>query len=113
MNVPINKIYKKYTYIKQKANGPHCSPEKNSLIQWTNMIIIMLIERRKNPLFSLWELNGSSFEQAQGCIVPSLVEIGPVVLEKMMKMWKVYDNEDRQRTNFDQKSSLQPSAQVS
>ena len=26
------------------------------------------------------------------CFVPSLVEIGPVVLEKKMKMWKVYDN---------------------
>ena len=50
----------------------------------------------------------------QGCFVPSLVEIGPVVLEKKMKMWKVYDNDDDdndnddnddgQRTNFDQKS---------
>ena len=43
----------------------------------------------------------------------SLVEIGPVVLEKKMKMWKVYDNakdkydnDDGQRTNFDQKSSI-------
>ena len=50
-----------------------------------------------------------------------LVEIGPVVLEKKMKMLKVYDNDnndnndndDGQRTNFDQKSSLEPSAQVS
>ena len=25
----------------------------------------------------------------EGCIVPSLVEIGPVVLEKKIKMWKV------------------------
>ena len=51
--------------------------------------------------------------------MPSLVEIGPVVLEKKMKMWKVYDddddndNDEGQRTNFDQKSSLEPSAQVS
>ena len=36
-----------------------------------------------------------------------------------MKMWKLYDNDnndaidDRQRTNFDQKSSLELSAQVS
>ena len=60
--------------------------------------------------------------------MPSLVEIGPVVLEKKMKMWKVYndndnndndnddnddDDNDGQRTNFDQKSSLEPSAQVS
>ena len=61
----------------------------------------------------------------QGYFVPSLVEIGPVVLEKKMKMWKVYDDDDDnddnadnddndgQRTNFDQKSSLEPSAQVS
>ena len=74
-----------------------------------------------------------SFEETwipftQGCFVPSLVEIGPVVLEKKMKMWKVYDDNynnndndynddndhnDGQRTNFDQKSSLEPSAQVS
>ena len=62
----------------------------------------------------------------QRCFLSSLVEIGPVVLEKKIKMWKVYDNnansddednnddnDDRQRTNFDQKSSLEPSAQVS
>ena len=49
----------------------------------------------------------------QGCFVPSLVEIGPVVLEKKIHMWKVYDNDndgndddDGQRTNFDQKCSL-------
>ena len=55
--------------------------------------------------------------------MPSLVEIGPVVLEKKMKMLKVYDNnddddkddkdDDGQRTNFDQKSSVVASAQVS
>ena len=57
----------------------------------------------------------SSFEQiwvpsTKGCIVPSLVEIDPVVLAKKIKMWKVYanddnddDDDDGQRTNFDQK----------
>ena len=46
----------------------------------------------------------------------SLVEIGQVVLENKMIMWKVYDDNndnddnDRQRTNFYQKSSLDPSA---
>ena len=49
--------------------------------------IIVLIKRRKNPISTLWEFNGSSFEQTwilftQGCFVPSLVEMGPVVLEK-------------------------------
>ena len=41
----------------------------------------------------------------QGCCVPSLAEIDAVVLEKKMKMWKVYDNnDDGQQTNFDQKN---------
>ena len=63
---------------------------------------------------------GPSFEQTlipftQECFAPSSVEIGPMVLEKT-KVWKVYDNagannneddnDDGQRTNFDQKSSL-------
>ena len=61
---------------------------------------------------------GSWIPFTQGCFVFSLVEIGPVDLEKTMKMWKVYDNgdhnnDDRQRTNFDQKSWLEPLAQVS
>ena len=61
-----------------------------------------------------------SFEQiwipiTQGCFLPSLVEIGPVVLEKM-KMWKFYRRTDRQtdrrRTTGDQESSLELSAHV-
>ena len=45
----------------------------------------------------------------------NLVEIGPVVLEKKMKMWKAYDNDDDdgQVTNFDQKSSFETSTEVS
>ena len=47
--------------------------------------------------------------------MPSLVEIGPVVLEKESKIGKVYDNnEDKdddegQQTNYDQKRSHEPS----
>ena len=59
--------------------------------------------------------------KTQGWFETSLVEIGQVVLEKKMEMWKVYDNandnddneNDGQRTNFDQKSSLEPSAEMS
>ena len=45
-------------------------------------------KERKKTLFTLWEFNGCSFEQTwnpltQECIVPSLIEIGPVVLEKI------------------------------
>ena len=51
------------------------------------MIIIMLIKRRINPLSTLRELHGSSFEKTwipftQGWFVPNLVEIGIVVLEE-------------------------------
>ena len=71
-------------------------------------------------IISPWKKGrGPSFEQTrilitQECFVLSLVEIGPVVLEKKIKMWKVYDNnyDDGQQTTFYQKSSLEPSAQV-
>ena len=70
---------------------------------------------------------GPSFEQTwiritQGCFVPSLAVIGPLVLEKKMKMWKVYRQTDRQtdgqtdgrtdwlRTTGEQKTSLELSA---
>ena len=51
-----------------------------------HLIIIMLIERRKKPLFTLLDLNGSAFEQTwipftQGYFAPNLVEIGPAVLK--------------------------------
>ena len=65
-------------------------------------IITLIKRRKKKTLLTLWEFTFSSFEETwipftQGCFVPSLVEIGPVVLEKKMKMWKVYENDDGQR----------------
>ena len=58
--------------------------------------IISLI-RRKYLLFPLWELNGycSSIVQtwipiAQGCFVPSLDDIGPVILEEISKFRHVF-----------------------
>ena len=49
--------------------------------------------------------HGPSFEQTwipitQGCFVPNLVEIGPMVFEKKLKMCKVY----KRQTTGDQKS---------
>ena len=38
---------------------------------------------------------------SQGCFVPSLVEIGPVVLEKKKKMWNVCDNNDNEDNDSD------------
>ena len=90
------------------------------------MIIIMLMERKKKTIINFMRIewvfiltNLISF--TQGCFAPNLVQIGPVVLEKKMKMWKVYENDDDsdnnddngQRRNSYQKISLKPSAQVS
>ena len=63
----------------------------------TYFYVIIMIKRRNKQLLTLWQFIGSSFEQTwilfiQGCFLPSLIEIGSVVLEKKMKMWKVYAN---------------------
>ena len=55
-----------------------------------------------SKLYPLGKGQGPSFEQTwipftQGCCVPSFVEIGPVVLEKKSKMWKVYRQTDDER----------------
>ena len=50
------------------------------------------------------------------CFVSYLVKIGLVVLDKKKKMWNVYDKDDvddGQKANCNQKSSLEPLAQVS
>ena len=51
-------------------------------------------------------MRGPSFEQTKipftlARFVPSLVEIGPVVLEKMKKMCKVYDDDDDDNNTTD------------
>ena len=62
-------------------------------------------------------LHLNKYESPSPKNVPSLVEIGPLVLKKTMKKRKVYNNDhtsnDGQQTNFDGKSSLEPSAQMS
>ena len=81
---------------------------------------------KQEVIISPWRRAGPSFEQTwipfiQECFVPSLVETDLVALEETMRMWKVYDNnndanganDEGQRTNFDQNSSLESSAQVS
>ena len=60
--------------------------------------IITLIKRRKKTLLTSWEFIGSSFEQTwfpftQGCFVPSLVEIGPVDLEKIGNVYRQTDGQ--------------------
>ena len=70
---------------------------------WRSCQFIFYISK----LSPFWEGRCPSFDQiwiplTQRYFVPYLVEIGLVVLEKKMKMWKVY----RRRTICDQKGSL-------
>ena len=63
--------------------------------------LILSMHFRYFVIISLGKRWGPSFEQTwipftQGCFVPSSVEIGSVVLEKKMKMWKVDRQTDRQ-----------------
>ena len=59
-----------------------------------------------SQLSLLWEGRGPSFVQTW---IPITLEIGPVVLEKKMKIWKVYrqtdGQTDRRLTTDDQESS--------
>ena len=72
-------------------NWPNGSGEEdffNSSMYFHNFVIISPWNRAGS---FIW-INLNPF--TQGCFVPSLVEIGQVVLEKKMKMWQVYDNND-------------------
>ena len=81
---------------------------------WEEDFLILSMYFRYFVIISAWKRTWSSFVQTwipstYGCFVPSLIEIGPLVLEKKVKMWKVYNNHDNnkdegKRTNFDQKS---------
>ena len=64
----------------------HLRKQFKSINTYDN-IITLFNKRRKNQSFTLWEFNCSSFEQTwipfiQECIVPSLVGISSVFLEK-------------------------------
>lgn len=53
----------------------------------------------------LWKVHGSSFRKAWKPFTyenfePSLVKIGLVSLEKKIKMWKVYDDNDKETTGI-------------
>ena len=111
----MNSLHQRMHCAKFGWNWPSGSGEEDFL----NFVNVFLLFGN----FPLWKRAGPSLEQMwipfiHGWFVPSLVEIGPVVLEKM-KMWKVYgndnndNNDDGKRTNYDQKSPLESSAQVS
>ena len=83
------------------------------LLNFVNVFLLLCyyLPLKKSGHF-IWKITLIPFTHEY--IVPSLVNIDEVVLEKKTKMWKVYDNNNnnRQWTNFDKKSSLQPSVQV-
>ena len=73
--------------------------EKNILFKILSMYIcyLVIISNWKRARPFIWtNLNPLNPFTHYPCFVPSLVEIGPVVLEKKMKMWKVYRRTDRQ-----------------
>ena len=85
------------------------------LAQWfwkrfLNLVSVFSLFRIK--LSPIGKGHDPSFEQTWipytlGCFVQSLVEIGPVILENKMEMWKVYndvDDYDRQRSKADLKT---------
>ena len=77
--------------IKQKARGPHCLPEKP--VQIFKAIIISQcwlakeITMQSSPFFQIikWSLFVKPWAPfIQGCFVPSLFEIDPMVLERII-----------------------------
>ena len=85
--VVLEKIFKIVNVFSQFCN--YLPLEKNGPFIWTNEC-----PSPNDDLCQVW------------------LKLAQWVLEKM-KMWKVYDNDYRPWTNFYQKSSLEPSAQVS
>ena len=74
-----------------------------SLVEIGQVVLEKVIFKVCQCIFAISSLSpfekgqGPSFEQSwirftQGCFVPTLVAIVTLVLEKKLKMWKVYDN---------------------
>ena len=109
----LNPLHLRMLYAKFGWNEPRGSWEdfKIFLHNFAFSLLFPLGERPGPPFFQTW------IRSTQECFVPSLVKIGPVVLEKKLKMWKVYRHTDRQtdrwQTTGNQKSLLKLSAQVS
>ena len=73
---------------------------------WRRIFLISSMYLRYFVIISPWKKAGPFIWRnpfTQGCFVPSLIEIDPVVLEKKMKMWKVYDRRRDRRTDDGQK----------
>ena len=67
---------------KQEAHGPYCSTEEDFYMFSISFYTNELLSHLEKGHCSLFEKILISSYSTQGCIVPSLVEIGPVFLEK-------------------------------
>ena len=73
----------------------------HTTIHYYNIFLVFYVNCYYLPLKKGMALHLNKLEfdsRTQGCFVQSLVEIGTVVLEKKMKMCKVYDKDDGQIT---------------
>ena len=82
--------------------------EIDPVVLGKEIFLILSLYFRYFLIISLGKGRGPSFEQTwipftQGCFVPSLVEIGSMVLEKKMKIWNVYDNANNDDDDNDDK----------
>ena len=97
----LNSIYPRMLCAKFGWNWPSSFKERILKYFQYNFTISLLSPRVEWHVLS-FEKNWIPSTQGS-----SLVEIGPVVLEKKLKMWKVYRRTDRRQTTGDQKSSLE------
>ena len=91
----LNSLHPKMLCAKFGWNWPSGSGEEDFQILSMHFRYFVFISTWKRPESFIW------IPIIQGCFAPSLVEIGPVVLENKMKMWKVYDNNDDDNDNND------------
>ena len=95
---------------------PHLIFENGSKVSFFKISYMSFVPFFVEQNSFIWKgMKGLGFEQTwfpftQGCFVPSLVEIGPVVLEKKMKSLQTDGQTVGRRTTGDQKSSLELSA---
>ena len=89
----LNPLYPRMLFVKFGWNWPSGFGEED----FKKMFNIILHFRYNLPLEK--GVKQTWISSTQGCFEPSLVEIGPVVLDKKLKTWKVYRWTDRQTTH--------------
>ena len=99
----LNSIHPRMLCAKFGWNWPSSSGEEDFLISSMYFRYFLIISPWKRAGPFIWT---NLIPFTQECFVPSLVEIGPVVLEKKMKMWKVYRQTDRRTDGWTDRRGL-------